>query len=181
MVAVIVFLIESSVVDLFAIELARESRISLFAVFYRLSLHFLAATCAASTLYWLVRVFATPPLSLALTTAAAIATTLAILPLLPPRNATAGLFTLERIPEEESAQGKVEQACRLIVESCGLTPRESEVLAALLQGQDRDEVARQLAISSWTVKNHMRGIYSKTNTHSVQELMALVYAGKDSR
>jgi two-component system, NarL family, nitrate/nitrite response regulator NarL len=42
-----------------------------------------------------------------------------------------------------------------------LTPRESEILALVEQGRSNKDIARQLAISSATVKNHMHNILQK--------------------
>jgi len=42
-----------------------------------------------------------------------------------------------------------------------LTSRESEILALVEQGRSNKEIARQLAISSATVKNHMHDILQK--------------------
>lgn len=47
-------------------------------------------------------------------------------------------------------------------ESCpSLTSRESEILALVEQGRSNKDIARQLAISSGTVKNHMHNILQK--------------------
>ena len=46
------------------------------------------------------------------------------------------------------------------------------------RGMTRDEVAAELQISPWTVKNHIRAVFAKTGTHSTKELMALVYGGE---
>ena len=42
-----------------------------------------------------------------------------------------------------------------------LTPRESEILALVKRGRSNKDIARQLAISSATVKNHMHNILQK--------------------
>jgi DNA-binding NarL/FixJ family response regulator len=42
-----------------------------------------------------------------------------------------------------------------------LTPRESEILALVEQGRSNKDIARQLTISSATVKNHMHNILQK--------------------
>lgn len=177
MAAVIVFLIESIVVNLFVIELARESRIPLPTVFRHLAVIFMAAACLASALYWAIWCFADPAIATSLTTTVAIIASVGILPLLPSRNSTAGVFTLERLPEDETVNARLAQARHLIARNYELTPREAEIFGQLVQGLSREEIARQLSISTWTVKNHTRAIYVKTKTHSIQELMALVYEG----
>jgi DNA-binding NarL/FixJ family response regulator len=42
-----------------------------------------------------------------------------------------------------------------------LTSRESEILALVEEGRSNKDIARQLAISSATVKNHMHNILQK--------------------
>lgn len=175
--SVVVFLIQSVVACLFAIELARESRMPLTAVFRRLALTFVEAACVASGLFWVIHRFADPAIAASLVTAVAIIASVGILPLLPSRTSTAGVFTLELPPEDETVDARLEQARRIIVHGYGLTPREAQVFEQLVQGFNRDEIAERLSISVWTVKNHTRAIYVKTQTHSVQELMALVFEG----
>jgi DNA-binding CsgD family transcriptional regulator len=41
------------------------------------------------------------------------------------------------------------------------TPREGEVVAGLLRGERRQDIARTLALSEETVKTHLTGIYHK--------------------
>ena len=55
-----------------------------------------------------------------------------------------------------------------------LTPREREVLQALAEGLDSEEIAKQLQISLKTERNHMASILSKLGVHS--QLQALVFA-----
>lgn len=174
--SVIVFLIESVIVAIFFIELAQEARFPLCAVFRRLALTFISAACGASLLFWLI--WALLPISIAasLTAAVAIIASLMLLPVLPSRSSTAGVFTLNQLPEDETVEAKVAQSQQIIVNGYGLTPREAEILALLIQGLSRDEIAERFSISAWTVKNHTRAIYAKTQTHSIQELMTLVYS-----
>ena len=55
-----------------------------------------------------------------------------------------------------------------------LTPREKEVLRALADGLDGQEIANQLNISLRTERNHMASIMAKLGVHS--RLQALVFA-----
>lgn len=47
------------------------------------------------------------------------------------------------------------------IRSLGLTPRECEILAALVLGQSNKELARTLGISPDTVKTHLARVYEK--------------------
>jgi DNA-binding CsgD family transcriptional regulator len=47
------------------------------------------------------------------------------------------------------------------ISSLGLTPRECEILAALVSGQSNKELARALDIAPDTVKTHLSRIYDK--------------------
>jgi DNA-binding NarL/FixJ family response regulator len=55
-----------------------------------------------------------------------------------------------------------------------LTPREIEVLQALAEGLDSEQIAQRLHISLRTERNHMANILSKFGVHS--QLQALVFA-----
>lgn len=56
----------------------------------------------------------------------------------------------------------------------GLTRRETEVLAHLLAGQSREDMARSMVISPYTVQDHLRSIYAKTGTGGRRGLVALL-------
>jgi len=55
-----------------------------------------------------------------------------------------------------------------------LTPRETEVLQAMAEGLDSQQVAARLAISPVTERNHVANILAKLGVHS--RLQALVFA-----
>ena len=56
----------------------------------------------------------------------------------------------------------------------GLTKRELEVLAELVQGQLNKQIAAKLGISERTVKMHRTSITSKVGVHSAAQLATLV-------
>jgi DNA-binding NarL/FixJ family response regulator len=47
-----------------------------------------------------------------------------------------------------------------------LSPREKQVLAGLAAGMSNKEIALNLQISAYTVKNHVRNILEKLNVRS---------------
>ncbi|WP_328728044.1 LuxR C-terminal-related transcriptional regulator [Streptomyces jietaisiensis] len=56
----------------------------------------------------------------------------------------------------------------------GLTPREREVLAKVVAGLPSREVARDLHLTTGTVRDHLRSVFAKTGTHSRTELVARI-------
>lgn len=59
-------------------------------------------------------------------------------------------------------------------EEYGLTPRERELLGFFAQGYSVAYASEQLVLSPYTVRTHLRNIYVKTDTHSRDELVALL-------
>ena len=53
----------------------------------------------------------------------------------------------------------------------GLTPRERITLRLLAEGRSRDDIARQLNVSTHTVRTHMQNLYAKLGVHSRLELV----------
>jgi DNA-binding CsgD family transcriptional regulator len=60
-----------------------------------------------------------------------------------------------------------------------VTNRERAVLDALLQGYRTHQIAMLLAISSHTVRKHLRSLYAKTDCASQAELVAWARANLD--
>ncbi|MGH9803925.1 MAG: response regulator [Candidatus Acidiferrales bacterium] len=52
----------------------------------------------------------------------------------------------------------------------GLTPREREIVAAIVAGQANKDIARSLAISEETVKHHLTSIFNKLGVSNRLEL-----------
>ena len=52
------------------------------------------------------------------------------------------------------------------LESIGLTPRQTEVLALLLRGQSNKLIARELNLSVETIKDHVAAVLRSLNVHS---------------
>jgi DNA-binding NarL/FixJ family response regulator len=59
-----------------------------------------------------------------------------------------------------------------------LSPKESEVLKHLATGLSYKMIADQMALSYFTVNNHVKKIYEKLQVHSIGEAMALAHKEK---
>jgi DNA-binding CsgD family transcriptional regulator len=64
-------------------------------------------------------------------------------------------------------------ALRLEVE--GVTPREREIATLLAQGLSNAEIAEALVLSPYTVQDHIKSLFEKTQVGSRQELVARVF------
>ena len=73
------------------------------------------------------------------------------------------------------ADGAFVLRCEDIGARYGLTNREGEVLAMLVQGYSAPYISERLFVSSNTVKTHMKRIYQKCGVHSKEELLDLVH------
>jgi DNA-binding CsgD family transcriptional regulator len=60
----------------------------------------------------------------------------------------------------------------LFSRACGLTVRETELVAHLATGADTREVARRLFLSELTVQDHLKSIFAKTAVHNRRTLLA---------
>lgn len=74
-------------------------------------------------------------------------------------------------PSERPAD--LEQRCRVLSETHGLTQRESEVFGLLAQGRNARFIQEKLFVSYNTVKTHVSHIYAKLGVHAHQELIDL--------
>lgn len=77
-------------------------------------------------------------------------------------------------PTGPKPDGDDAHRCAAIAERGGLSPREREVLALILQGRDLPHISQALFISENTVRSHMKNIYRKLNVHSKQEILDLL-------
>jgi DNA-binding CsgD family transcriptional regulator len=68
-----------------------------------------------------------------------------------------------------------EYALPLRLEAFGLTPRESEVATLVARGLDTAAIAERLVISPWTVQDHLKAAFAKTDTRSRRELLSRVF------
>ena len=59
--------------------------------------------------------------------------------------------------------------------SYGLTPRECEVVMLCIQGRATKQIARELAISPYTVQDHLKSIFAKTGVVTRGELVGRIF------
>lgn len=81
---------------------------------------------------------------------------------------------VDRYRTEEDS---VEARCARAAHTYELTRREEEVLALLLRGRTRSEIARELFVSGDTVKTHIRNLYRKTGVAGKDELVEAMGGG----
>lgn len=78
------------------------------------------------------------------------------------------------IAQESSLEKRLDSHVHCISERFGLTPSETKILGYLARGKNRESIAHILNLSKSTVHTHTVHIYQKTDTHSQQDLIALV-------
>jgi DNA-binding CsgD family transcriptional regulator len=74
--------------------------------------------------------------------------------------------TIQRAPPAEVAA--------LVFHAHGLTPRERQLARLLLDGLPNTEIAQQLFISTYTVRDHIKAVLDKLGVHSKRELIASI-------
>jgi DNA-binding NarL/FixJ family response regulator len=83
---------------------------------------------------------------------------------LPPSEADTVPAVMRRLAEH--AEPEPHQRAQVSLDSIGLTPRQTEVLALLLQGLPNKLIARQLNVSVETVKDHVAAVLRALNVSS---------------
>lgn len=81
------------------------------------------------------------------------------------------------MPEDISQEELRADRIVALKQAVGLSAREGEVFDLPLEGLSREQIARELSISAWTVKNHAANIYKKLDIHSCEELRAPISWG----
>jgi DNA-binding NarL/FixJ family response regulator len=97
---------------------------------------------------------------------------------LSPTAASAAACSVRRQAEQERAgllRAEREQRAQA---RFGLTPREREVLALLGQGLSNVAIARALAVTEKTVKNHLNHIFAKLGARNRTEAVLRWSAGE---
>jgi DNA-binding CsgD family transcriptional regulator len=71
---------------------------------------------------------------------------------------------------------KSAQIAPIIVEAYCLTPREQEITRAVARGLSNPEIAAELFVSPFTVRDHLKAIFAKVGVSSRGELVAKLFA-----
>ena len=70
----------------------------------------------------------------------------------------------------------VDDVLGLVSRASGLTRRECELVALLIEGLDTRELAERLVISRHTVQDHLKSVFEKVGVRSRRELVSSVFA-----
>ncbi len=84
-------------------------------------------------------------------------------------------FEVEPSDLETGEQHKIIEDTVSALFSPRITPRETQVVAQVLEGHSSDSIARSLGISVGTVRIHRRNIYGKLQISSQQELFSIFF------
>lgn len=80
---------------------------------------------------------------------------------------------------QQAAHVKLRGKCAVVARTHNLTPRETEIMEPLAEGNRPPQIAETLVISIATARTHVKNIYAKCGTHSQVELIALVESVSD--
>jgi DNA-binding CsgD family transcriptional regulator len=75
-------------------------------------------------------------------------------------------------------RGQPHEVASMVLSAHDLSPREGGVAQLLLRGMSNEDIALNLKISVYTVKDHIKAIFRKTGIASRSELGARLFAGQ---
>ena len=68
-----------------------------------------------------------------------------------------------------------EEDLQVRLTTCGLTPRQQQVVELVIRGLSNREIASELYIEEYTVKVHLRDIFYRLNIHRRTALLAKIF------
>ena len=152
---------------------AREHKQSVILLYSRTQAGFWICLACGWVVAWLVRLTG-------LSTVLTICSLLCLVAVSSLLMSLSDLDSFESVYVKEDMFGKTSkvryfgQACNVIAEEHGLTPREAEVFALLAKGRNAQVISDDLVISRYTAKTHIYHIYQKTGKNSQQDLIDMV-------
>ena len=84
-------------------------------------------------------------------------------------------FDIESVHNEPRDNRSLNESTVSALFSQRITPRETQVVAQVLEGHSSDSIAKNLGISVGTVRIHRRNIYAKLRISSQQELFSIFF------
>jgi len=85
------------------------------------------------------------------------------------------IFEAEASSLESGGNGTIIEETVSALFSPRITPRETQVVARVLEGHSSDAIAKTLGISVGTVRIHRRNVYAKLQISSQQELFSIFF------
>lgn len=172
------FPLQNTAMLLFSLEICQERGMDITRVIPTNYAVLAGSACVSLAVLWALRPLLDTDVAWNLLALLGCLPILTSIPMLPSRGSDATVFTLDKLPEEEGYDDRSFRACDTLAGKYQLSVREKEVLVLLVCGMTRQEIATQLGLSIWTVKDHVSNIYGKTGTHSAKELILLASGSK---
>lgn len=157
----------------FSIDLSCKEGKSLASVFASNFLLFAGAICLASAFFLAAFSLLDGQYAWWAVSMVSVWAVLAVIPFLPSRSSDAVVFALKELPEDEGYEANVMLMRDRMAQKYALSEGESAVLNLLLQGKNRNQIAEEMFLSSWTIKARISSIYKKCGIHSYKELVQL--------
>ena len=79
------------------------------------------------------------------------------------------------MPGSGRCRAAVPRVAALRLEAHGVTPREREIAALLAHGRSNADIATTLVLSPYTVQDHIKSLFEKTQVASRHELVARIF------
>ena len=169
-----VLMMQGIAMSLFSVEMCRE-RGMVTVVTITLNYALVAAAGAAATLVGLAtRYWLDGPLMWEVLALAAALASASVVPFLPSSRSGAAAFADSVIPGESSAEQTAASRVEEVAAKYALTARERDVMARAARGMKAQEIADELGLSVWTVKDYLKSVYEKCGVHGATELVVLV-------